>query len=268
MKLEILYQDDNVAVISKPSGISMFSDRSSEENLWDLLKKEFGNKKIYQVHRIDKGTSGILLVALSESAQSDLTKQFNDRTVNKTYIAICVGELYPPSGTIDLPLSPGRKRRFRVAGLREHIYLDNNDVPTWRVRPSESYESSKRSFPSVTKYRKILSNKSYSLIAVRPITGRTHQIRVHFSWLGYPLVGDNLYGKPDSDKQKAERLALHSFQIEFEERWKHSQPFERVKFQDQLPSFFTDFLLKNEMIKDFELVDLSKRINETVDQLA
>lgn len=238
MDIQLLYQDADLAVVNKPSGLSLFADRQSPDSLWDLLKQRFAGQKIYQVHRIDKGTSGVLLVALSRRAQAALNQQFQARQIDKVYLALCVGEFQPPQGLIDLPLCPGRKSRYRIAGPREAIYLDTQDpaCARWRLPPSALLD--KKNFPSQSYYDTVLSLDGISLLAVKPITGRTHQIRVHCAWLGHPLLGEHLYGRAQDAAQQASRLALHSYQLKGRQSWNQDR---ELQVCAEVPDFFLPF---------------------------
>ena len=118
--LDVLFENGGLLVLNKPSGVSVLDDRTGAPCLLPELKAAYSRPRL--VHRLDKGTSGILLVALNRHVQRDLSRAFNARAVRKHYVAVLCGHL--PSGrtlTIDLPLRPGRKSRYRVAGLREEI---------------------------------------------------------------------------------------------------------------------------------------------------
>lgn len=267
--IDVIFQDDDFAVINKPSGLSLFADRMSPTSLWDLLKTHFKGKSIYQVHRIDKDTSGVLLIAFSKSAQAQLTKQFFHHTIEKVYLAICLGQPDPPTGQIDLPLCPGRKNSFRVAGQRDTIFLDQAaDIPTWRLPSShQPFSSDRQSYPSQTFYHTLWSNGQYSLVMVKPITGRTHQIRVHLAWIGHQLLGDTLYGKPKASNQQAERLALHSFKLQFMENWVSEQkPAQRI-FHAPIPPFFEDFLKKMSQENAINALNVQKEVDLALDNL-
>ncbi|WP_338875038.1 RNA pseudouridine synthase [Spirosoma sp. SC4-14] len=265
--LDIIYEDNNFAVINKPTGLSMFNDKTCSKSFWDLLERQFNNKKIFQVHRLDKGTSGLILIAFSKNVQAQLNRQFCYRKIEKYYLVICIGQPYPPSGKIDLPLSPGRKNRFRVAGNRKEIFVDNSEnYPTWKLRESGS-QSLHNSYPSVTFYETVLSNGYYSLLVVKPITGRTHQIRVHLSWIGYQLFGDTIYGKPNSTIQRACRLALHSFRLKLIESWIEGQEFVQKVFKTDIPIFFINFFTSHDTNNMIEISFLYKKINRALSKL-
>jgi 23S rRNA pseudouridine1911/1915/1917 synthase len=155
--MKIIYEDEDVQVIDKPAGIN--SD--------DFPKR---------VHRLDKDTSGILLIAKNEAALEFLQKQFENRQVQKKYIALIVGHLKSESGELKtlLDRAPGDRRKQKA-------YL-----------PNEPKAGDKRE--AVTLYRLLQKFENYDLIEVEPKTGRKHQIRAHFVYLGHPLAGDKLYG--------------------------------------------------------------------------
>jgi tRNA pseudouridine32 synthase/23S rRNA pseudouridine746 synthase/23S rRNA pseudouridine1911/1915/1917 synthase len=202
---EVLFEDEDVWVYDKPSGISLLRDRSGASCLWDELVAS--GPKPYLVHRLDKGTSGCLIVAKHQTAQSHLTRRFGEHAVAKHYLAATVGDF--PAGftsTIDLPLCRGRKSRYRVAGPRDTITCSHQ---TYRVTQD------REGLASLSRARRVRSTGARSLVAIKPLTGRTHQIRVHLAWIGYPIVGDHLYGKAGDVNQQANRLMLHCHKLAF-----------------------------------------------------
>jgi 23S rRNA-/tRNA-specific pseudouridylate synthase len=204
----ILYRDRHIAVLYKPSGLATLADRSGAANLWDALPDLLGCKP-FLVHRLDKGTSGAMAVALDPSTQATLTRAFSARRVRKFYLAHVMGTPAPPglSRLIDLPLRPGRKQRFRVAGQRADIVATDNG---WSLRSSDG-----SGHASHTRLRVLAAaaNDAKSLVLLEPVTGRTHQLRVHLSWIGHPILGDSLYGRPSSPEQSAPRLELHCHRL-------------------------------------------------------
>lgn len=203
-KLRLICETPDLWVLNKPSGISLLADRSGAACLWDQIKEQLG--KAYLVHRLDKGTSGVLLVAKNQAFQSELTRAFQDRLVSKHYVASVVGKFSTGgSQVIDLPLRKGRKSRYRVAGERGNIRLDGN---TWTVSPTQPDAKD-----SSTRVRTLKHTKDRTLISAKPTTGRTHQLRVHLAWIGHPIVGDHLYGKITDSRQQADRLALHCHKL-------------------------------------------------------
>ena len=204
----LIHSDAQIAVFHKPSGVATLADRSGAANLWDLLPDLLGSKP-YLVHRLDKGTSGVMVVALNAKTQATLTRAFNARAVRKFYLAQVVGVPAPPghSQLIDLPLKPGRKSRFRVAGLRANI---QRTATGWHLTQHDGSGHESR-----TRMRTLSAapDARSSVVLLEPISGRTHQLRVHLSWIGHPILGDTLYGQPGSALQSAPRLELHCHRL-------------------------------------------------------
>lgn len=212
--LPLIYQDSDLLVVNKPSNISLLEDRSGAANLWDQLKTEFG--KLHLVHRLDKGTSGVLLVARNPSLQKHLTQAFNARQVRKFYCATVLGPLaLTGTGHIDLPLQPGRKSRYRIAAPRTAILRSKNH---WHLDDQHLANPTSPHFPSYSRVRVLDSDTANpdgirNELLLAPKTGRTHQLRVHLAWIGYPILGDTIYGKPKAPEQQHERLRLHSHRL-------------------------------------------------------
>jgi|TARA_B100000315_G_scaffold255727_1_gene299860 RluA family pseudouridine synthase len=200
--LEILHADEHLLVVNKPTDVSLLADRSGEACLWDHLHSMCD--KPYLVHRLDKGTSGVLAVALDAATQKHLTQAFARRLPSKYYVARVAGELRSNGTlTIDLPLRRGRKSRYRVAGLRSDIRSHEGG---WDISSSEGH-------PSCTRLRTIRCSEGTTTLLLKPITGRTHQLRVHLSWVGYPVLGDTLYARPGSAQQHSPRMMLHAHKL-------------------------------------------------------
>ena len=157
------------------------------------------------MHRLDKGTSGALLVARSQRAQSALTRAFASRQVAKYYIAWVKGA-FPVGHThrIELALCKGRKNRYRVAAARAQIQQSGVRFHVEPDRPG---------LEAMTFARCLHHRRGRSLMLLKPVTGRTHQLRVHLAWLGYPILGDSLYGKRNDPEQAADRLMLHCHRL-------------------------------------------------------
>ncbi|MDZ7670446.1 MAG: RluA family pseudouridine synthase [Gammaproteobacteria bacterium] len=173
---EILYRDEHLAVLNKPADVSLLADRSGAPCLWDSLGDELGCKP-YLVHRLDKGTSGVLLVALQPQTQRSLTRAFQQRRVGKFYLTWVTGAFDTGrSLTIDLPLRKGRKSRYRVAGERAHIV---RAAGGWSL-PTPTGDG----HASLTRVRTLRAGQRRSLLLAAPLTGRTHQLRVHLAWIG------------------------------------------------------------------------------------
>ena len=174
----------------------------------DLVRlAEEAGEKLYPAHRIDKVTSGALLLAKDLRLHGDLTRQFNRRTVDKVYLAITGTTGLPPSGTIELPLSVGRKSRVRVAANRAAIAYDPARS-RWSVPQDEQFQEV-RTYPSITTFLTVAGDGEHTVLAVSPVTGRRHQIRVHLAWIGHPIEGDPLFGRAAGrDRRRPDAAAL------------------------------------------------------------
>lgn len=217
--MELISRCDDLIVVNKPSGVAMFADRTGAPSLWPMLTTELGKEGLVplQVHRLDKGTSGVLFVALTRARQASLNQAFESHAIHKYYVATVVGALtMAATGTIDLPLKPGRKSRYRVAAPRADIRRDGN---LWHLKTPTP-----EGFPSRTRLRVLNKTASKTALLLAPATGRTHQLRVHLSWIGFPILGDHLYGAPKSGEQQAPRLALHCHKLTDEQGVSYTAP--------------------------------------------
>lgn len=225
MEPDILYEDTDCLAISKPAGLvvhgdgrstmfttgrsTMLTGRSEEPTLvdWILSKypkiKNVGEpwqngkgEKIYRpgiVHRLDRETSGVMLVAKTQKGFESLKKQFQEHKIQKTYQAFVYGDL-KESGIIDRPIGRSAK-----------------DFRQWSAQRGARGEMRE----AITEYSTIFHSKDYSFVYIFPKTGRTHQIRVHFKAINYPLVGDSLYAPKRENTLGFKRLALHSYEVVF-----------------------------------------------------
>jgi 23S rRNA pseudouridine1911/1915/1917 synthase len=230
MHIDVIYKDADFVAVNKPAGLLMHKTPQQKSDLPDetlaawLVKhypavKSVGDDPAWRpgiVHRLDKETSGVVVVPLTQAYFSYMKGLFQDHGVHKTYYAIVAGTPKNASGTIDKPI--GIK-----AGTTKR-----------------SVHGTKMVKEAVTEYRTLASfekeGEQYSLLEVRPLTGRTHQIRVHCAFLGHPVVGDKLYGGK-RNAHKAPRHMLHCFSMEFAAR-----PGERVALEAPLPEDFLAFM--------------------------
>jgi 23S rRNA pseudouridine1911/1915/1917 synthase len=173
----ILYEDGHLAAVNKSPGIAVNGDRwdESRERLDKLLEAHYGSR-LFIVHRIDRDTSGLVIFAKDEETHRFLSKAFESRDVQKTYIAVIHGRPAWAETTCDLPLIPDGDKLHRTI--------------------VDKYRGKK----SLTNFRLLGSAGNYSVVEALPATGRTHQIRVHLTSLGHPIVCDTLYGSRSSPK--------------------------------------------------------------------
>jgi tRNA pseudouridine32 synthase/23S rRNA pseudouridine746 synthase/23S rRNA pseudouridine1911/1915/1917 synthase len=223
-----LLEDEAALVLSKPVGISVVGERHDADLL--SLARDAG-ERLLPVHRIDKVTSGAVLLAKLPSAHAELTRQFNRRSAGKVYLAVTGSRGLPERGTIDLPLSVGRKNRVRVAAKREAIQSEEAGG-RWSVPPAEVFTHT-RTYPSLTTFVRVWEGRRRTLLAVQPVTGRRHQIRVHLAWIGHPVEGDPLFARPSAAgtfraagssggavaAPVPTRTALHSWRLAFDAPW-------------------------------------------------
>lgn len=194
LPIEILYQDAAVIAVNKPAGLTVHAGAGQRDGtLVNRLVHHFkglsqlgGDERPGIVHRIDKDTSGVLLVARTDAAHRALAAQFSGRTVEKVYLALVNGRVKDDTGRITKPISRDPVRRIRM---------------TARLAAGRE---------AITEYRVRQRWDEFTFLEVRIKTGRTHQIRVHMASLGHPVAGDRLYGAPP-----AGRLFLHAWKIAF-----------------------------------------------------
>ncbi len=184
----LVFEDEAVLALNKPAGIPVIGERGGI-NLLALARG--GGEILRPVHRIDRITSGLVLFAKEPRAHASLSRQLARRLLGRTYLAIVRSGGLPARGAIDLPLTAGRKGRVRVAAPRASIAFDAAHQ-RWSVASAEIL-AGRRIYPSLTLFARVWESAEHTLVVVRPITGRRHQIRVHFAWIGYPVEGDPLF---------------------------------------------------------------------------
>ncbi|MCP4354196.1 MAG: RluA family pseudouridine synthase [Proteobacteria bacterium] len=193
----ILFEDDDILVINKPAGIPVQAGSKQDRSIDRLFTQVYPAKPPRLVHRLDKDTSGCLVLAKNKSVAKILADQFANRTTEKTYLTIAVGNLIDPKGVID----------FSVA----KVFTTHN-----KERMKVVDDLGKDAF---TSYERIDRSKNYHLLKVNIKTGRTHQIRVHLESIGVPVLGDTKYSDRDTNKLKNGKFAkmcLHSYNLELE----------------------------------------------------
>ncbi|MGE4754230.1 bifunctional tRNA pseudouridine(32) synthase/23S rRNA pseudouridine(746) synthase RluA [Yersinia enterocolitica] len=187
--LQILYQDEHIMVVNKASGLLSVPGRAPEnkDSVMTRIQADFPTAE--SVHRLDMATSGVIVVALTKAAERELKRQFREREPKKSYIARVWGHLAQDEGLIDLPL-----------------------ICDWPNRPKQKvcYETGKS---SQTQYQVLSRDADGSTrVKLSPITGRSHQLRVHMLAIGHPILGDGFYAHPEA-KTMASRLQLHAQEL-------------------------------------------------------
>ena len=187
----IVYEDDDLLVLNKPAGVAMHpkADDASAPSLAAMLTGYLGEGSVpHFVSRLDKGTSGLLIAAKSGYVHDRLRRALHSDNLRREYRAVAVGRVTPDHGIIDAPIG-----RAEGSIIRRCVRADG--------------------LPSLTEYETLQTSERFTLLRMRPQTGRTHQLRVHMAYLGYPLAGDWLYGT--EDKNLIARPALHSYELWF-----------------------------------------------------
>ncbi|MDO8686932.1 MAG: RluA family pseudouridine synthase [Candidatus Berkelbacteria bacterium] len=220
MKIKVLYEDSNILAIDKPSGILVHPDeRSKEKTILDLFIKKYPKLEI--VHRLDQGTSGVMLLAKNQKAYEFLKAQFQTRTIKKIYHAIVNGSVKNDRGVINKPIGRSPKDfRRHLAGrgargeMREAI-TEYKVIKRFEAKTSQNFSSCALSRVRVGTLGDKNSEK-FSLLELKPKTGRTHQIRVHMKFLNHSVVCDSLYNPDQPCPKGISRMALHAKSIEFQ----------------------------------------------------
>lgn len=214
MPLDIVYEDDDVIVLNKPIGLVVHpAPGNYAHTLVNALLHH--TKKLADVnpvrpgivHRLDKDTSGLMVVAKTNSAYQSLVKQFSEHSIKREYVALVKGRVEFDEGVIDLPIARHQFTREKMA-ISFH---------------AEAKEAS-------THYRMLKRSDACSLLSLTPHTGRTHQLRVHLASLGHPICGDKKYGEADASR----RMALHARVIGFV----HPKTKKFLEFSTEIPSEF------------------------------
>lgn len=238
MKIKILYEDANILAIEKPSGIAVHPDgKSKAKTITDWAVKNYPKMKNVGepeggmgrpgvVHRLDRDTSGVLLLAKNQKAHAFLKSQFQNREVKKIYVAIVSGNMKNDRGVINKPIgrSPKDFRRYSAGrGARGEM---REAITQYRVL--DRFEDQKK-------------NK-FTYVEVHPKTGRTHQIRVHMKYMNHPVICDELYN-PDAPHPKGiKRMALHAKFIEFKDLKGNT-----VKVESKIPKEFEKVVKSTKM---------------------
>ena len=209
----LIEDNDEFIVINKKAGVSVQGGTKSKNNLIDIFSNSnlFKDTKPYSVHRLDKETSGVMIIAKNYNSAKLLTSLFRLRKVHKTYLAICHGVFKNKKGEIRGNLVKYEKEK-KISEL------------------------------AITNYNVISSNNFFSFVELKPITGRKHQLRKQLSFMGNPIVGDVKYNIIKSKNKDQKKLMLHSYKIKFLINNK------KFNFKAKLPDYFNDYLNKKRLI--------------------
>ncbi|MBI4924612.1 MAG: RluA family pseudouridine synthase [Bdellovibrio sp.] len=217
-KYKVLFEDDDLFIIDKPPNLPVHpAGRYFFNTLITHLRTHNANQEFYLAHRIDKETSGVLILAKNKNACTHLTEQFAQRKTEKTYLAIAHG-VTPAEFEINDPL---KKDEFSDLKVKMRVAKTEDDAQEAR-----------------TQFKRLEAIKKFSLLLCIPKTGRQHQIRVHLAHAGYPIVGDKLYGVLEKETLLLPRHALHSHTISFT----HPKTNKITKFVSPLPDDLKEFL--------------------------
>lgn len=191
--LDILYEDEYLLVVNKPTGLLSVPGRGEDKQDCMISRVQLSHPSALIVHRLDMATSGILVLALDKEIHRLLSQQFQQRVIAKQYIAVVSGKPEPAKGVIDVPM-----------------------ICDWPNRPKQMIDreggKSAQTGYEITDY---CSQNQVSRLLLKPITGRTHQLRLHCQFIGHPILGDTLYAGEEL-QSKSERLLLHASNICFE----------------------------------------------------
>ena len=231
LPLEVLYEDEDLAVVVKPRGMVVHPAAGHPDGTLvnallaklDSLSGIGGELRPGIVHRLDKDTSGLMLVAKNDAAQETLSRMLKDREIEKHYRALAEGRFKEPEGEVDAPIGRSKKDRKKMA-----------------VDPEGR--------PAVTRWKVLAEGRGCTLLDVRILTGRTHQIRVHLKSIGHPVCGDPLYGNGKGAKVPC--LMLHAYSLNFE----HPRTKEKMVFRAELPEDFVEGMKGNGIIFNSEFI--------------
>lgn len=226
----VIYEDNDIIVVNKPKGMVVHPANGNPDGTLvnailamckDSLSGIGGEIRPGIVHRLDKDTSGLLIVAKNDEAHMKMSKQIQDRKVTKKYIALVRGVISEDEATINLPIARSTKDRKKMA-------VDKNGKD------------------AITHFKVLKRYDNYTLLELKIDTGRTHQIRVHMSYIGHPVVGDSVYSN-GKNEFGAEGQMLHARYLEF----KHPITEEKLKLEAPIPEYFEEVLeqLKNREIR-------------------
>ena len=201
--VEIIFADEHLLVVSKPAGLLSVPGRYMKDCAVNRLLFDYPDVRV--VHRLDLDTSGLLIFARSQLATSDLNRQFRERTVGKTYEAVVQGLVEQHKGEIDLAIKPD-----------------------WENRPKQVIAEDGK--PALTRFEVIARDLEDSRLALYPVTGRSHQLRIHLASIGHPILGCDMYAN-EAAFNASDRMLLHATSI----RFSHPESGEQIEFSCPVP---------------------------------
>jgi 23S rRNA pseudouridine1911/1915/1917 synthase len=222
LPVDVLYEDADVVAVNKPAGIVVHAGAGNHTGTlvnrlvhrFQMLSKVGGEMRPGIVHRLDKDTSGVLLVAKTDAAHRALAEQFSSRTTEKIYLTLVHGVVRDDNGKVTLKISRDQAKRIRMSA----------SATTGRT--------------ALTEYKVVQRYARHTYLRIRIGTGRTHQIRVHMQALGHPVAGDRLYGAPSASGVLASRFFLHAHRIRFDS----PSTGERITVESPLPADLAAYL--------------------------
>ncbi|MDR1244518.1 MAG: RluA family pseudouridine synthase [Endomicrobium sp.] len=220
IKLDIIYEDDDIILINKQPGIVVHPSygHPSGTILNALMAHSKGKYNPYLVHRLDKDTSGLIIFAKNEKSKISISKQLQKRAVKKIYLAVVKGIIVENRGRIEAPLgrSPQNRKIMSVNPLAKKM--------------------------AISEFKVLARRDGYTLVEVRIITGRTHQIRSHMKYINHPVIGDQQYGGSEVsiDGEKYSRQMLHAYHVTFT----HPRTSKTVEFKAELPNDMNEIFKK------------------------
>ncbi|HHF3770018.1 TPA: TIGR01621 family pseudouridine synthase, partial [Haemophilus influenzae] len=186
MEIEVVYQHSDFIIINKSEGISVHKDQE-EQGLTELVAKQLNVSQVWLVHRLDKVTSGLLILALNAESAAEFSRLFSEHKIYKTYLALSNQKPKKKQGLIVGDMKKARDGAWKLCQTKEN--------------------------PAITRFESVNCEPNLRLFILKPQTGKTHQLRVAMKSLGSPILGDGLYGK---NTEKIDRTYLHSVQLEFD----------------------------------------------------
>jgi len=213
--IPILFEDGDCVVFDKPPGLLVIpTPRGESRTLVALADRQFPKEHLHPAHRLDRGTSGVILFAKGKNNQHKLMALFKERRVKKDYIAFVHGRIHPAKGDIRVP-------------IKDHY--------------SHTFKPSAPAIGALTHYCVVNYHNNFTVVDVQPVTGRTNQIRIHFSKVGHPLVGEDQYAFRKDFVLRFRRTALHAARLE----WPSLSTGKMQAVASSLPVDMAEFLEKN-----------------------